>query len=283
METILMDWTRALEFLREQKATGKGTTSSFKGRLQGGEYVQLADSAGCYVYEGKTQSAGAIAAQELKRIGAKRRPASSDNENYAKPPRYAVPGYYGRCAYIDIKSAYYNIYRRIQWDITFLPSKKRVKDGEVELSEIELETKRAKVAIVGMALSKRGFIWENGQTSTYKRLSGFYNPQVVWYIWGVLSAIARRARSAGAVYWNTDGAIARIEDIPAIARVIKASGLDFSIKAYGRCVVWGVGSYTIGDIGKPRKLDTPSFYLSDTMSSEIAYNHFLSSTKVLLN
>lgn len=278
METTLVDWDRALVYLRENGASGRGSTSSFRGKTSDGRYLQIADGAGAFEWQGRMMSAGSAVSMQLKELGLGKRPASDDNRGYVRPPRFAIPGYYGPSVYIDVKSAYHSIYSRIEWELSFLPSKLYIKNGLTPLSALELPTKRAKVAPIGMALSRKGFVWKDGAVRSINRVSGFYNPQVAWYCWAVLGAIARRLRSAGAVYFNTDGAIMRMRDVSKGVAIIREAGLKYSIKSSGKAIVWGIGSYTIGEVGHARKFDQPKHILPDVIPSELAYRHHLNVT-----
>lgn len=108
---------------------------------------------------------------------------------------------------MDVRAAYWSIYRHLTWDCTYEPGL-WFGQGRKWLSEFPYsEHKLARNALIGIASAKTYVHWQNGNISKVEKKGGFYNPHLVGFVWSVLGAIAWKAVELGAQYWNVDGAI----------------------------------------------------------------------------
>jgi len=257
---IAIEWTTAHKLLQAGRACGKGTSSTFRGTLEiGGKrsFVSLLDKKTLVQIEGVEVPAGKWIADYFKDHGFEKRPANNDNRSKVTVPRFAKPGVYRNCYYVDIKAAYPSIYSRLWWDVGFLPDKNLVQRGTMPLSDLAsrlMHNKHARNAVVGFALSRGYLQWQDGVANHKKSTGKFFNPQLGWVLWAILGAIAWRVRDAGALYYNTDGAIVDEGNLYNVVRVYDSLGLDWSVKESGDCVVWGVGAYSFHDVHNGRRV-----------------------------
>lgn len=257
---IAIDWTTAHKLLQAGRATGKGTTSTFKGTLDiGGKrsFVSLLDKKTLVEIDGAQVAAGKWIADYFKDHGFEKRPANNDNRSKVTVPRFAKPGVYRDCYYVDIKAAYPSIYSRLWWDTTFLPDKNIVQSGTMPLADLSsrlMHDKHARNAVVGFALSRGFLVWNDGIAKHKKSTGKFFNPQLGWVLWSILGAVAWRVRDTGALYFNTDGAIVEEKNLYATVCIYEDLGLQWSVKDQGDCVIWGTGAYSFHDVHNGRRV-----------------------------
>lgn len=278
-------WPDALRWLVEEKANGTGTTSTFRGVVHN-EKIEIFD-AETALADGTP--AGTFIVQWLKEHGATRRPAANENRFFVAPPRFARPGAWHDCFYIDIKAAYPSIYSRVAWDVNFMPQSFIVENGKISLAGLAAslkENKHARNAVVGIALSRHKTRWEDGRPRRVGALGGLFNPQLGWYCWAVLSWCALVAEKLGAHYYNTDGAIFSSADAALeYADFLERSGFDWSVKENGDCVVWGLNSYSFIKDGVPGGFPKPfsqeKRFVTDPIIAKMVFEHFTRLERVL--
>ena len=243
--TQFVDWPTAIQWLWANKANGKGSSSSFRGVVNGKKYHLVDDR--CLMPSG--QSSGEVIVKWLRSQGATRRPANNDNRLRVSPPRFSYPGVARGGCYIDIRAAYPSIYRRWEWDAEYLPDKGVIRRGSISLEPLArrlMPSKFARNALVGFALSRRRMVWRAGLMRALVSPGGFFNPSLGWFCWAVLSWAALKARDCGARYFNTDGAIFNSDgDALAWSTWLESVGLDWSEKGRGDFIIWGLGSYSL--------------------------------------
>jgi hypothetical protein len=163
--------------------------------------------------------------------------------------------------YLDLKSAYYQIYSRLTFDILLKFSKNTLfgfQNGTGDFSGLETEHKITKRLIYGMMLHSKSRIYDNIFGTghfTVDAENAYLNNSVPVAIYTTLHHIAEIARESGAIHINTDGYIfQRTKEIRFI-EYLKSQNLDFSIKEYGKGFdLRGLNCYKIGDSVYNRRL-----------------------------
>lgn len=163
------------------------------------------------------------------------------------PPLYCRPHDYDSGFYVDIRSAFWQILQVVGWDCNYNPGVWLAKGQSMEdfpFAEIKL----SRNCLVTCGLPSEANFW-NGSTRKFERVKTF-NRHVNLGIWrlvmDVLHCIAWDCIAAGAVYAHTDGYICSGERTLAVQNAIHEWGLESHIKAEGRTIIYGVGSYKIG-------------------------------------
>ena len=151
--------------------------------------------------------------------------------------------------YLDIKGAYFNIYRRMPFDIKFQGL--RVYGGELYFKNFLPpdwgDFKIARNAMIGIMRSKISSRVKDGKI----KVSGNRNIYLAPCHWGfiahLLHTIAHKAISLGALYWNIDGAIFRsADDAIRFGNWLNDLGFESAIKAHGMGQIFSIGNYQVG-------------------------------------
>lgn len=159
-------------------------------------------------------------------------------------PMLALPDIYRDMVYLDLKSAYWSILQVVGWDVEYFPD--MIVRGQDVNDFPYPENKIARNSLVSLGLPTPAFVWQNGtikEVNTKKTV----NLSLWTVVQDILAAIANEMWELGAVYINTDGYILPAsKEHEAIAR-IGEWGLHSEVKHRGKCKVYGVGAYTIGN------------------------------------
>jgi hypothetical protein len=172
-------------------------------------------------------------------------------ENFKQPrtaPLYAQPIGYSEGAYIDIRSAYWQILQVVGWDVDYNPGKWLGKKDTMEDFPFP-DFKLSRNCLVTAGLPSEASYWDFkkqtfGRVKTFNR---FLNLGIWALVMDVLHCVAWDAVAAGACYVHTDGYIAHYSKVQAVQEAISSWGLESRIKNAGRTIVHGVGSYEVGD------------------------------------
>lgn len=199
-----------------------------------------------------------IARAHLKGAYALWKPRWSDEDlkrmdEQAYPPILALPGHYGDMAYVDIKAAYFSLYS-IYWGVEYWPP--RWMGGKVVVvrwsKELE-EHKLARNTLYGYIRRVRSTIY-TASGPVHVNHGGYTYPQVALAVVDVLHGLMAHALQMGAVYVMVDGVIIPQTYVDAFRSLAHEWGLNTEVKAVGDARVWGVGSYSIGNLWSKRIL-----------------------------
>ena len=160
-------------------------------------------------------------------------------------PLLAIPGTYGDCVYLDLKSAYWSILKVIGWDVEYFPGhwlgvKSDVSDFPYE------DYKLARNSLVSVGLVGNGKMWTGEKLIAIKKANPFTNMALWSAVQDTLNGVASDMEKAGALYINTDGYIFRRENMETAFQVAEDWGLTLSIKNEGAADVIAAGTYSIG-------------------------------------
>ena len=158
----------------------------------------------------------------------------------------------GDWAYVDISSAYFQVYSPATLDLVFNPDRQHLGVGRVEfLGADQLGDDRAlRNALIGVCRTQRVSELLHGELHTRPVHNRFLAPQLWGYIAYTLHAVAREAvERFGACYVHTDGIIVPANRAEALMRWLADEWrLESKIKAQGPGSVWCVGGYRVGDV-----------------------------------
>lgn len=248
-----VEWGPFQRELQVGKATGKMTSSSFKGVVHG-KKIEAYDIDTKIPLKGGMPS-GIWLSNALRELGAGRRPWNARNEGLVDCPYYAQSTTLSYGVYVDLVHAYPQLYKHLCWDLEFTPDTLTFSPGHKSLQGIANELwdfKHARNALVGFALSRHRTYWNEGKPELRRYKSGFHNRHLPHFLWAVLSFVAHNAIRLGAVYYNTDGAIFPAEKLWAFNDWCDGEGLQVDVKYSGPCIVWGTGAYSfVGDHSFP--------------------------------
>lgn len=162
-------------------------------------------------------------------------------------PLYAQPIGFEEGAYIDIRSAYWQILQSVGWDADYNPGKwLGKKDGMEDFPFPDFKLSRN--CLVTAGLPSEASYWDfNKQTfASVKTFNRFLNLGIWALTMDVLHCVAWDAIAAGACYVHTDGYICHASRVEAVQAAISSWGLESRIKNAGRTIIYGVGSYEVG-------------------------------------
>lgn len=167
-------------------------------------------------------------------------------EEHRQPPLYASVGKWGDGAYIDLKSAYWNIMLTVGWDVDYMAGK-YIGRGVPPWSFPLPHNKQARNALLGCTYGGDMTIW-TGEEIIYKKAGNRLKNKLLHAVtMDILNGIAYEMIMVGAKYVNTDGYIVPYNRIDEAQAVIEAWGLPSAVKAVGEVEVFGVSSYAVGD------------------------------------
>lgn len=230
-------WNRIIRRGRAEQWSGRQTSSTFRTVRHGwwaDETARLGDL-----------PTGSVVVQWLvEKLHAGRNPGTRATEDI-RPPQYATPSFYAG-VYLDLKSAYWSVFRHLTWDCEFAPG------GYLALGKQWLADfpyagdKLARNSVVGCAASRQILLWNNGLARPRRRRGGLWNPNLCGYVWAVLGAVAWRCWDLGARYWNLDGAIVPWRYAEAAKMWSEEHGLNLREKSqYGFAHIKAVGAYSM--------------------------------------
>lgn len=162
-------------------------------------------------------------------------------------PRFANPGVLERCAYVDLRRAYFSILNVIGWGVSYHPGK-WIGAG-FDCSDFPLpEHSIARNSLVSSCITNERSEWD-GIGAIHIR-TGF-NPLMNFPLWAavmdVLNGIALDMVDLGAVYVHTDGYIFPENRVDSALNRIAEWGLEAQVKERGVTgAVWNSNEYRIG-------------------------------------
>lgn len=183
----------------------------------------------------------------------------TDFKRVRSAPLYANPCVFSEGAYIDIRSAYWQIIQVIGWDVDYYPGYWLGKKSSMEDFPFP-DFKLSRNCLVTSGLPSEASYWnaKDHKIASVKTYNARLNLGLWACIMDVLHAIAWDAIAAGAAYAHTDGYICHRERIEAVQNAVSLWGLESRIKAAGDTMVYGVGSYACGDkITKNSHIEAP--------------------------
>lgn len=248
-----VDWRWAHEEIQRRKLSGRMTSGTF---ISDDRRIRWANK-DFLMADGRP--AGGAVVQWLKSVGAKRRPIQGKWLWVVSAPSYARVGAYRRMVYLDVKSAYHSIYRRLWWDVECLPGTAWA-SGTISLADFPYpDDRNARNALIGIAASRKVVLWRHGVPKVVNTVGGLQNPHLAQAVWLILHYVAVVAVQHGAVYWHIDGGILPVDAVEAVYRIVRRTvGLTVRPKSsVGNVVVYGVGVYDgrgKGGMGKASKL-----------------------------
>ena len=167
---------------------------------------------------------------------------------YHTMPLVAKPGRYKDHAYVDLKSAYWQIINVMGWNVDYWPGL-WLRSGR-PCTDFPLPGhKQARNALVGAAIMRGSTrVWWQGRYQ-WRKMGNPYRNQVLWAaIQDVLHSVAwYTVTECDAVYVNTDGYIVPAQKVDQLMDWLRWNGLDAAIKKEGDATINGVGDYRIGD------------------------------------
>jgi hypothetical protein len=193
------------------------------------------------------ETVGTVVARWLKESGCGFRPGRKILES-VKPPRFARPGALLDAAYMDIESAFYSIYRNLEWDIDVSLTARVLMRGRLSLADFPYPAHRlARNTVVGLAVSKFVMLWTDGVPQRFERRGGLWNPHLCAAVFLTLNCCAWKAIELGARYFNQDGCIIATEQAQEYAEYCSHWGLHVRAKAAGNSEVRAAGAYRVGE------------------------------------
>lgn len=237
--------------------------SSFEGAFTGSYSVTLRTQQFTYVashhqWVGHPVSAGAVSRlilnEGLALLGRKRILWNMKSKPLLDIPHplYCNPnGRIQDLIYIDIKGAYYNIYRRMPFDIQFQGL--RVYGGEVWFADFLPsdwgDYKIARNTMIGVMRSKISSRVKDGKIKISGNRNNYLAPCHWGFIAHLLHTIAHKAISLGALYWNVDGAIfGDVDNALVFSDYLANIGFQSDIKGRGLGRVFSIGNYKVGSL-----------------------------------
>lgn len=175
----------------------------------------------------------------------------AEAERYLKAhsmPLYAVAGWQGEALYLDISSAYLQIASAIGWDVDVSLTRNFLSVRRLPPLPLGLyESKLARALLYSLAYPSLANVVRYGRVSAEALPAPYRNPLFCMVVMLVLRSVAFDLITvANAVYVHTDGAIIPVEYLPEALAVYDTWGLVVSEKARGDAIVYGVGSYRVG-------------------------------------
>lgn len=167
--------------------------------------------------------------------------------NRQSPPLYAAPQSIDEGVYLDIKSAYWQIVKRVGWDVDYMRGKymsKRSDNSDFPVPELKL----ARNSLVSLGLVSQVKMWDaSARTLRFIRMGNKFVNHILWgLVMDVLNSVAYEMVSIGAIYAHTDGYILPYRTLPTAFEIAETWGLELRVKHEGPATVYGTGRYDIG-------------------------------------
>lgn len=179
----------------------------------------------------------------------KRKRVTTDQYHEIMKPRsqplLAIPGTYGDCVYLDLKSAYWSILKVIGWDVEYFPGRWMGVRSDVSDFPFQ-EFKLARNSLVSVGLVGKANYWTGNKLISVKKSNGLVNMALWSAVQDILNGIAIEMERAGALYINTDGYIFRSQDALLAYEVAESWGLVLGEKERGAADILAAGTYSIG-------------------------------------
>lgn len=180
----------------------------------------------------------------LKRVGWNKRHVVLFDK---RPPMHYQGPYQGQATYVDLSSAYHQIYSKIWLDVCW----PRGIGGRLPLHDVADRLsvwKAARNAIVGISRSRTA-VSVRGRVRKTLHIENHYLSPALWAtVMDVLHWVAREALEEGAIYVNTDGYMfpGKVGYTDGFLLFLIDHGLDFKIKATGEADIVSWNNYRLG-------------------------------------
>lgn len=164
-----------------------------------------------------------------------------------------VPLYYegptkGEYTYLDLKAAYWQIYRRLWLDVAYPCGYYGQYPLDVVAHNLK-DWKGARNALVGLVRSRSVVGVKGTKRYTLSTQNKFLSPNLWATVMDVLHWIAQEALGHGAIYINTDGYIfptKHLNQIDSFMRFLIENEINFEIRASGDGEIVSWNNYKIG-------------------------------------
>lgn len=175
-------------------------------------------------------------------------------EHYSRIPQYCKPCRLDNALYVDLKSAYYTIYRRFLY-ADYMPNR-FLKAPKVmpDFSEVE-GFKLVRNSVFGLMRATKGIQYTHDSAKLVNIKNPLYHPALCLLTYDILNAVAiEMIEWAGAVYVNTDGYIIPFEKYEEAKAIAEEWGFSLKIEGQGEADVIAVGCYKVGGkVSEPYK------------------------------
>ena len=162
---------------------------------------------------------------------------------------------YDHCAYVDIRSCYFELYRLLSLDCRYHPNSDDLgswyAQGDLFFHDTdELRTsKMVRNSIFGIMRRTDTTIWQNGKWVLRNGATEFYRADLVRCVMDTLQAVAQDCITRFGVHmWLTDAAIlpqSRVDELRDYLRLVWH--LETSVQASGPSHLLALGRYSVGD------------------------------------
>ncbi|KKM92184.1 hypothetical protein LCGC14_1221030 [marine sediment metagenome] len=164
-----------------------------------------------------------------------------------------VPLYYegptvGEYTYIDLKAAYWQLYRRLWLDVAY-PCGVYGKYPLAGVAERLKDWKAARNALVGLVRSREVVGVKGTHRYTLATRNNFLSPCLWATVMSLLHWVAYEALSYGAVYINTDGYIfptSKLQQLDGFMQFLIDREINFEIRTSGKGEIVSWNNYQIG-------------------------------------
>jgi hypothetical protein len=229
------DFRSIVHRARDERWSGRQSTSTLRSVRNGWWADQTARI-------GDEPTGSVVTRWLTKTLKAGRNPGMRVTEEI-RPPAFAIPSFYAG-AYMDIRAAYWSIYRRVTWDCEYSPGAYLALGRQYLAGFPFPANKLARNCVVGIAASQHYVEWAGGRARPIRRRGGLWNPNLTGFTWAVLGAVAWRMYDWGARYWNLDGAIVPWQRLEFAREWCAERGLEIRAKSRtGFCDIRSLGSY----------------------------------------
>lgn len=185
-------------------------------------------------------------------------------------PLWARRGEYYNCAYVDIHAAYWSILQSVGWDADYHPDMFLGKKSHCQDYPLP-DHKLARNCLVTAGLTSPLVIWD-GSKLVERRIG---NPRPNIGVWAlcqdILHGIAVDALNCGAVYIHTDGYILPRPRAQELIDRIGQWGLEGRIKYTGDTIIYGPGTYDIGEKKTKRRFVRMSLDTSQVRDGDYSF------------
>jgi hypothetical protein len=162
-----------------------------------------------------------------------------------RSPAYFFGPYRGEAVYVDMVSAYHQIYRRLWLDVGFTRG-----FGSLDLLPLanRLEIwKGARNAIMGIVRSRISYGWRGNSVIRLSIGNSFLSPHLWATVQSILNEVAFQALQCGCLYCATDGFIFPMSGkFREFVSFLDDFGFRYR-KESGDCRIIGWGNYRVGD------------------------------------
>lgn len=205
---------------------------------------------------------------------------------HRQAPLMARPCEVENAVYLDLKSAYWSILQVVGWDVDYSPG--RFLGVNSTCQDFPLwRHKMARNCLVSTGLVGWGKRW-NGEKLEFVKKSNPLTNMVLWaLVQDVLNSVAAEMVDAGAVYVHTDGYIFPHELMERGLTILAEWGLIGSVRHQGKCKVYAVGTYEVGEHKVKRAVHGTGQYFDNINRDALdwlkpRFSHFARKTRLIL-